>query len=84
MKIIFSLILCTAFISGCADKMVLENPEADYWKCLEEHEGDQSQCEAERAAYGQEAEEALTDSPLDDSTQNYDPGDFGPGEDPRE
>ncbi len=80
MKILFSLILCMAFLAGCGQKMVWDYPEMDYQKCLEKYGDDQSRCEAEREAYGAQQEEM---PPIDDTTRNPDPGDFGPDEDPR-
>ena len=82
MKILFALILCMALLSSCGEKIVWENPEADYRNCLAENAGDESKCEAEKAAYGMQAEQMLIDSPQDDSTLNYDPGNFSPEEDP--
>ena len=79
MKTLFAIILCTAFLAGCGQKLVYDNPGMDYQKCLEKYGNDSPECEEQRAAYGRYQEEM---PPIDDSAANPDPGDYGPNEDP--
>jgi hypothetical protein len=79
MKILLSIIFCLTVLSACGQKMVWDNPEMDYQKCLEKYGNDSPECEEERAAYGRQQEEM---PPIDDSAANPDPGDYGPNEDP--
>ena len=63
MKILLALILTATFLVSCGEKLVYENPEAEYRNCLRENAGDESKCEASKAAYEQEAQQFFDEAP---------------------
>ena len=70
MKTLLALLFTASLLASCGQKLVYENPEADYRKCLRENAGDESKCEASKAAYEQEAQEMLSEP----SATDADPG----------
>ena len=70
MKTALVLLLTATFLFSCGEKLVYDNPEADYRNCLREHGGDETKCEASKAAYEQEAQEMLSEP----SATDADPG----------
>lgn len=70
MKIVITLLIASSFLLSCGQKLVYENPEADYRRCLSENGGDESKCESSKAAYEQEAQELLSEP----SSYDADPG----------
>ena len=63
MKIVLTFIITALFLVSCGQKLVYENPEAEYRKCLRENAGDESKCEASKAAYEQEAQQFFDEAP---------------------
>ena len=70
MKLLLALLLASPFLFSCGEKIVWENPEAEYRNCLRENGGDETKCESAKAAYEQEAQELLSEP----SSYDADPG----------
>ena len=63
MKIAITFIFTVLFLVSCGQRLVYENPEAEYRNCLRENAGDESRCEASKAAYEQEAQQFFDEAP---------------------